>query len=177
MAERAFISIGSNIDAERNLPEAVSRLREIGTVVAVSKAYRNRAIGPTPQADFLNAAALVETALDPVALVRALRRIETELGRRRGEDAYAPRTIDLDLCLYGSVIDRRSERKLPHPDLLRHAHVAVPVAELDPAFRHPVTGETLADLARRLCGSVRLAPEDGLLRVPPAAEGPPERGS
>jgi 2-amino-4-hydroxy-6-hydroxymethyldihydropteridine diphosphokinase len=177
LSERAFISIGSNIDPERNLPVAVERLREIGTVVAVSKAYRNPAIGPTPQPDFLNAAALVETALDPITLVRALRRIETDMGRRRGKDLYAPRTIDLDLCLYGSAIDRRSKGKLPHPDLVRHAHVAVPVAELDPAFRHPVTGETLADLARRLSGSVRLAPQAGVLRVPSAAADPPERGS
>jgi 2-amino-4-hydroxy-6-hydroxymethyldihydropteridine diphosphokinase len=177
LSERAFISIGSNIDPERNLPEAVERLRGIGTVVAVSKVYRNPAIGPTPQADFLNAAALVVTDLDPISLVAALRLIETGMGRRRGEDPCAPRTIDLDLCLYGAATDHDPERKLPHPDLLRHAHVAVPVAELDPRFRHPVTGETLADLARRLSGSARLVPQEGVLGAFPAPAGPMERGS
>lgn len=150
MPERAFISIGSNIEAERHLPLAVGRLREIGHVVALSGVYQNPAVGPTPQPDFLNAAALIETTLEPSEIRTRLRAIEADLGRARTDDTHAARTIDLDLCLYGDLVTKTPELTLPHPDVTNYAFVAAPLAELAPDFRHPGVDGSLAELSARL---------------------------
>jgi 7,8-dihydro-6-hydroxymethylpterin-pyrophosphokinase len=93
----------------------------------------------------------------------ALRRLEREMGRVRTSDKYAPRTIDLDLCLLGAQIIEEPGFTLPHPHLTDQAHVAVPIAELLPAFRHPVTGETLGAIA------ARVRPTAVLVRLPEAS--------
>lgn len=156
MAEQAFISIGSNIDPERNLPLAVEHLATVGELVAVSHVYQNPAVASTAQPDFLNAAVLLETKLPPVLVKQRLREIETRLGRRRTADTHAARTIDLDLCLLGDRVERSAELTLPHPDLENYVFVAVPVAELAPAFRHPVLEISLAELAGRMAGGAVL---------------------
>lgn len=150
MPELAFLALGSNIDPEDNLPRAVQRLAEIGTVCAVSMVYQNPAIGPAPAPDFLNAAVLVETGLSASEIRLRLRQIETELGRVRTADKYAPRPIDLDLCLLGSQIIESPELTLPDPDLLTRPHLAITLAELAPDFVHPATGEPLTGIAARL---------------------------
>jgi len=156
VSERAFISLGSNVEPELHLPLAVSALSELGRLAAVSAAYQNPAVGPTAQPDFLNAAVLLDTELSPQALRRDLRRLESRLGRRRTADRFAPRTIDLDLVLYGSKVIDESGLHVPDPDLLVRAYLAVSVAELAPDFRHPITGERLAAIASRLAASSRL---------------------
>lgn len=156
MGEQAFISLGSNIEPERYLPQAVGALRQLGQLQAVSAAYQNPAVGATAQPDFLNAAVLLDTMLSPQALRRELRRLESRLGRRRTADKFAPRTIDLDLVLYGSKVIEEAGLHIPDPDLLVRAHLAVLVAELAPDFRHPITGERLAAIASRLAGSARM---------------------
>lgn len=156
VGERVVISLGSNIEPERYLPQAVGALLELGRLVAVSAAYLNPAIGPNAQPDFLNAAALLVTELSPQDLRRELRRLESRLGRRRTADKFAPRTIDLDLVLYGSKVLEESGLHLPDPDLLVRAHLAVSVAELAPDLRHPITGERLAAIAARLSSSAGL---------------------
>ncbi len=156
MSEKAFISIGSNIEPERNLNLAVKRLHGLGNVIAISHVYQSPAVGTTDQADFLNAAAMLVTELDPVQIRQRLRAIEANLGRVRVDDKYAGRTIDLDLCLYGNVALATPEITLPHPDIPDRAYVAVPLSELAPDLRHPATGESLADLAARLRDGARL---------------------
>jgi 2-amino-4-hydroxy-6-hydroxymethyldihydropteridine diphosphokinase len=150
LPELAFISLGSNLSPESNLPRAARRLSEFGRLIAVSMVYQNRAIGPSPAPDFLNAAALIETELDAEEIRRQLRRIEEDLGRVRSADKYAPREIDLDLCLLGSQIIRTPELSLPDPDLLTRPHLAATLAELAPDFPHPITGERLGAISARL---------------------------
>lgn len=150
LAELAFISLGSNIHPEDNLPRAVQALETLGTLLTVSNVYQNPAVGPTPQADFLNAAALVRTRLPALDIRTHLRTIEADLGRVRSADKYAPRTIDLDLCLLGASVLDHPDLQLPDPGIVRHAHLAIPLAELMPAFLHPVLNEPLKDLAGRL---------------------------
>ena len=162
MTEAAFIAIGSNIDPEQNLPAAVARLSEFGEVVAVSIVYQTPAIGPSPAPDYLNAAALVRTELEPLPLRERLRRIEADLGRVRTSDRYAPRTIDLDLCLYGSLVLATPELTLPDPGILERAYLAVCLAELDPEFVHPATNRTLEQIAERLRTSAVLRPRTEL---------------
>lgn len=166
MAEWAFISLGSNIEPEQHLRLAAQRLFEFGEQVSFSNVYQSPAVGPTPQPDFLNTAAKLRTTLDPLVIRRKLRRIEAGLGRVRTKDKFAPRTIDLDLCLLGDRILRTETLVLPDPGLLVHPHIAVPMAELAPDYVHPETKEPLSEIAQRLQdeGSLRLR-EDVELEV------------
>jgi 2-amino-4-hydroxy-6-hydroxymethyldihydropteridine diphosphokinase len=173
MGEQAVISLGSNIEPERYLPLAVGRLHALGRVLAVSEACRNPAVGPEGQPDFVNAALLLETDRAPKDIQRALRQIEARLGRRRTPDKYAPRVIDLDLVLCGSHIVDDGSLRLPDPDLIERAYLAVLVAEVAPAMRHPITGERIAALAERLAGAAHLAVEGEITALLRAHAAPP----
>jgi 2-amino-4-hydroxy-6-hydroxymethyldihydropteridine diphosphokinase len=162
LPELAFISLGSNIEPKKNLIFGTRRLAELGRLIAVSTVYQNPAVGPTPQPDFFNAAALVETDLPAETIRRHLRGIEAASGRIRTGDKYAPRTLDLDLCLLGTQIRECPGPSLPDPDLLTRAHLTVPMAELAPSFLHPVTGEALQIIADRLRPDASLVPQTEL---------------
>ena len=164
MTEKAFISLGSNIDPEKNLPLAVKHLEVIGEILAVSMVYQNPAVGPKPQPDFLNAAVLIATDLKPLEIRTRLREIEAEIGRVRSEDKYAPREIDLDLCLLGERIFESPELTLPDPKLPEWPHLIVPLAELDPDFVHPLTGESLGRISEPLKDGANLTPRADITR-------------
>jgi 2-amino-4-hydroxy-6-hydroxymethyldihydropteridine diphosphokinase len=164
MTRKAFISLGSNIDPEENLPLAMRSLSVIGEIVAVSTVYQNPAVGPTPQADFLNAAVLITTDLEPLEIRAKLRKIEAEMGRVRSEDKYAPREIDLDLCLLGDLIFESPVLTLPDPDILKRPHLIIPMAELDAEFIHPLTGESLVKTAELLKNKSGLTPRKDITR-------------
>lgn len=105
---------------------------------------------------FLNAAARIETSLSPRDLkFGVLRPLEEKLGRRRSADRYAPRPIDLDIAIFGSLVVDEPDRGLviPDPEIATCAHLALPLADLEPLFRHPVSGETLAQLAAAFADS------------------------
>jgi 2-amino-4-hydroxy-6-hydroxymethyldihydropteridine diphosphokinase len=157
---RAFVALGSNIRPEQNLREAMRRLASHCSVLAVSPVYETQPVGTIDQPNFLNAAACIETDLDAAALKKeVLEPIENELKRVRTADKNAPRTIDLDITLFNEeVLDVRG-RHIPDPDLLRYAHVAIPIADLAPQYRHPETGQTLEQIAKSL-------PDAGLRRRP-----------
>jgi 2-amino-4-hydroxy-6-hydroxymethyldihydropteridine diphosphokinase len=158
--ERVFIALGSNIDGERNLHQAVRRLAARCRLVAVSPVYETRPVGRTDQPDFLNAAVLIETALSPAELkTQVLQVIEQQLGRQRTADRNAPRTIDLDIAIFGDRIQNQGQRHIPDPDILKYAYLARPLADLDPEQRHPETHQTLQEIAGQL-------PDDGLRRRP-----------
>jgi 2-amino-4-hydroxy-6-hydroxymethyldihydropteridine diphosphokinase len=150
LASLAWIALGSNIEPEKNLLGAVDRLHEIGDILRCSNVYQTPAIARTPQADYLNAAVLVETELAPLQIYEQLRAIESDLGRVRTSDKYAARTIDLDLCIYDDLVMDMPEITLPDPDLLDRPFLAVTMAELDPDTVHPHSRETLAEISHRL---------------------------
>jgi 2-amino-4-hydroxy-6-hydroxymethyldihydropteridine diphosphokinase len=160
-----FIILGSNINKERNLPEAVRRLGGLCRVVAVSSVYETLPVGLPDQPNFLNAAVRIETELAAGQVKESiLGQIEKQLGRRRTADKNAPRTIDADLVLFNDevfdyVYDGR-RRHIPDPDLLKFPHVATPVAELAPEMLHPETVEPLSAIAQRLLAT---ATTDGKL--------------
>ncbi len=151
-----LITLGSNIDRERNIQRALAELERHPRlrVLAVSPVYVTPALGadgqPSGQTDFANAAVRAETDLEPAALRQALRAIESAMGRVRTEDKFAPRPIDLDLAFYGREIIETEGRLLPDPDVLRFAHVAVPLADVAGEWVHPQTGQTLAAIAAAL---------------------------
>ncbi|MCH7610650.1 MAG: 2-amino-4-hydroxy-6-hydroxymethyldihydropteridine diphosphokinase [Chloroflexi bacterium] len=146
--EPAFIALGSNIQPEIHLPEAISQLLSLGHIQAISRAYQSRPVGGRKQPDYLNAAVLIRVPEEPGHVRTQLQEIETALGRVRTEDKYASRTIDLDLVLFGDRVD--PEFPLPDPELLTREHLAVPLAEIAPDFCHPITGEALETIAARL---------------------------
>jgi 2-amino-4-hydroxy-6-hydroxymethyldihydropteridine diphosphokinase len=152
-----YISLGSNIEPSANLARAVKLLSEKCAMKAVSSTYRTAPQGFRQQADFLNMAVKLTTSLDAVTLKReVLDWIESELGRVRDpNNKNAPRTIDLDIALWGDDILDYGDKPwhIPDPDITRFAHVAVPLAELAPDYIHPELGITLVDIASRLDSS------------------------
>ena len=148
---RAYLSLGSSLDKERNLRAGVGLLAEHGRVLAVSSAYETAPIGNPDDPTFLNAALILETPLEPQALKETvLRAVEDRLGRQRTSDPNAPRTFDVDISLFNDEILDVGRRHIPDPEILLYAHIAVPLAEIAPNYRHPETGETLAAIARRV---------------------------
>jgi 2-amino-4-hydroxy-6-hydroxymethyldihydropteridine diphosphokinase len=147
----AWLLLGSNIDPETHLAAAVERLSRQVTLLAVSSAWQSPPADGSRQPDYLNAAALLRTECTPeVLLKRVTAPIEKALGRVRTADAFVPRTIDIDLALYDDRIGTAAGKALPHPDILRYAHCAIPLAEISPETVHPATGETLRAIAGRL---------------------------
>ena len=157
---KAIIAIGSNIERERNLPEAIRLLRRAShiTVEKVSRFYQSPSVGgPAGAPDFFNAAVLVCTELGPVDLRMALRAIEQELGRERTDDPDAPRTIDLDIAYFGDVEIDHEGWVLPDPLAGTASHVAVPIAEIAPDWVHPSDGRTTKEIAEHVGpGEVRI---------------------
>lgn len=186
---RAVISLGSNVDKEKNMPAAVALLGQRCRLLAVSPLYETLPMGLHDQGNFFNAAVLVETERTPDELKEeVLDWLESALGRVRQEDKNAPRTIDADLTLYnGQIMDYKGHH-VPDPDLLRFAHVAVPVADLLPQERHPETDEPLPALAERLAARAARKygvqvlwprPDFDLLKASqsPSARGPVDSGT
>lgn len=146
---RVFVALGSNIEPERHLKDAVRLLGERCRLLSVSPVYQTRPVGTVDQPDFYNAAAEIETDLSAAALkTQVLAEIEQALGRVRTSNKNAPRTIDLDIVLFGSEMLDLGRRHIPDPDLLTYPHVAVPVADLAPQFVHPETGQTLQEIVQ-----------------------------
>lgn len=142
---RAYLSLGSNLDPHRHLRAAVDELRARFGELAVSPAYRSRAVG-FDGPDFVNLAVGLDTALAPEALNDWLHALEDRHGRRRDVPRYADRTLDVDIVLYGDeVIDGPGHLQIPRKEL-RHAFVLKPLADIAPQARHPLDGRSLAEL-------------------------------
>lgn len=155
---RVYLSLGSNVDAERNLREAVHALRERFGEVAVSPTYRSAAVG-FDGAPFLNCAAAFDCDLDRDTLRAWLRALEDSSGRDRSLPRYADRTLDLDiaLCCEGDACTSDLTRAE-----FERAHVLAPLADLAPELREPFSGVTLQARWQTLASS--LPPLERLLR-------------
>ena len=141
----AYLSLGSNIAPARNLSRAISALRERFGGVQVSPVYRTGAIG-FDGADFLNAAAALESDLDVHALNAWLHALEDAHGRDRSGPRFNDRTLDIDIVFYDDlVVQGTGNRRIPR-DELRHAFVLKPLADIAPGFIDPPSGKALAML-------------------------------
>jgi 2-amino-4-hydroxy-6-hydroxymethyldihydropteridine diphosphokinase len=173
-ANRAYLSLGSNIEPEKNLPAAVRELSAFGRVVAVSRVWESAPFGAssTTSQNFLNAAVLLETELSPAELYeQAISAVERRLGRIRDpQDKNAPRTIDIDLSLFNHEVLEFGTHRVPDPDILARPFVAVPLAEIDPDYLHPIEHQRLADLAAALSHAGLILRGD--VRLPFAAHQP-----
>ncbi len=147
---RVFIGVGANIAPEENISEALRRLVQSARLVSISTFYRQPAIGRPEEPDFYNGVVAIDTDLPPTKLKwEVLRPIEAGLGRRRGSDKYASRTIDLDLLLYGDFVLSSTELTLPDPDILKRAFIAVPLYEISPALVLPGSGLPIRQIAEQ----------------------------
>lgn len=147
--QRAYVGLGSNLqDPLRQVVDALSELdRSPDTVIVkVSGCYRSAPIGPPGQPDYVNAAAEIETALDPTGLLRFFQQLEQSHGRVRGE-RWGARTLDLDLLLYGQAVIQSPTLTVPHPHLHERAFVLMPLQDLDPTLIVPGLGRVSELLA------------------------------
>jgi 2-amino-4-hydroxy-6-hydroxymethyldihydropteridine diphosphokinase len=141
----AWLSLGSNLAAEANLLAAADALRARFGAVRFSPVYRTPSVG-FEGPDFLNAAAVIDTDLDPLALNHWLHALEDAQGRQRGGERFSSRTLDIDIVFYDDlVLKGPGNLELPRPEL-RHAFVLKPMADIAPGYRVPTTGQTLAEL-------------------------------
>ena len=147
METACAIALGSNLgNSEQTLAAALSQLSQLETMelTARSQLYKTAPVGP-PQPDYLNACAVFHTHLAPQPLLDTLLTVEASFGRVRRE-RWGPRTLDLDLLLYGSQIIDTPSLSVPHPRLHERAFVLVPLAEIAPTWVHPLRQRTVAQL-------------------------------
>ncbi|HVY13317.1 MAG TPA: 2-amino-4-hydroxy-6-hydroxymethyldihydropteridine diphosphokinase [Alphaproteobacteria bacterium] len=150
-----FIGLGGNMPSATGSPEetikaALAKMPELGMkVVRNSKFYRSAPVPVSDQPWFINAVAEVETKLSPQALMAALLKLEESFGRRRAVK-NDPRSLDLDLLDYNGMVLREDALELPHPRLHERAFVLLPLQEIAPQWKHPVSGKNIAMLAAEL---------------------------
>lgn len=129
---KAYIALGSNLDnPQEQLQRALTTLRELPncTLQTISRFYTSRAVGPGDQPDYLNAVALLHTSLEAETLLHELQKIEQQQGRIRSEH-WGPRTLDLDILLFGDLVLETPQLTIPHPRMHLRDFVLYPLREI-----------------------------------------------
>ena len=148
-----YIALGSNLgDRAANLRESVRRLPPLVTVLAQSPVYRTKPWGYTDQPDFLNQVIFAETACTPEELLAHLKEIEIRVGRTP-TFRYGPRVVDLDILFYGDAVLTLPDLEIPHPRIAERAFVLIPLNDLNPGLRHPVTRRTVREMLAQVDAS------------------------
>jgi 2-amino-4-hydroxy-6-hydroxymethyldihydropteridine diphosphokinase len=156
MPTLVFLSLGSNVgDREANLRDAQKRLGAVGRVTAVSSFYETEPVEFTQQPWFLNCAVALETPQTPQQLMTSILNIEEAMGRRRVQKK-GPRTIDIDILLFGDAVLDSPQVTIPHPAMHERRFVLEPLAEIAPEVRHGVFDKTILELRAALPFGQRL---------------------
>jgi 2-amino-4-hydroxy-6-hydroxymethyldihydropteridine diphosphokinase len=141
---KLYISIGSNIDAEKNIRLAINALEKHYGRLILSSVYESEAVGFDGD-NFLNLVAGVKTDEDVHTVISTLREIEDENGRDRSGPRFSPRTVDLDLLLYDDLILKEDGLDIPRDEITKNAFVLLPLDEIASQLIHPVSGKTICD--------------------------------
>lgn len=160
---RAYIGLGSNLgDPASQLARAVEALRKLprSRLTALSRLYRSRPMGPADQPEYLNAVAMLDTCLEAHELLDALQAIENEQGRVRGPQRWGPRTLDLDLLLFGAELIDDERLQVPHPGITERNFVLYPLADIAPELVMP-DGRSLRELLAECSGEGLYVIESG----------------
>jgi 2-amino-4-hydroxy-6-hydroxymethyldihydropteridine diphosphokinase len=149
---RVYVSIGTNIDREHNVRAAVDALRRHYGALRISPVYETAAVGFEGH-DFYNLVVGFDTDEQPETLRDGFQAIESEQGRRRGGERFASRTLDIDLLTWGDCVMESAGLTLPRGEILKHAFVLRPLADIAPETTHPVAGLTYSELWTRFEGN------------------------
>lgn len=146
MHKVVYLSLGSNLgDREANLRTAIEKLGEFGTISKISSFYETEPVEVTAQPWFLNCAAKFDTEKMPRQLISAILALEQSMGRQRKQQK-GPRTIDIDILLFGSSVIEIPSLTVPHPHLHERRFVLEPLAEIAPDARHPIFKRSMREL-------------------------------
>ena len=138
----AYIGLGSNMESPgQQINSAMKSLGKIQStrIISTSSLYKSKPVGPQNQDDYINAVVKIETELESVDLLDCLQAIENEHGRVRNVH-WGPRTIDLDILMFGDQIIQNERLTVPHPEMTNRSFVLVPLAEIDPGCNIPKMG-------------------------------------
>lgn len=156
MPETAYLSLGSNLgDRAARLRAAVEELQAAGRLLAVSAFYETQPVDVPDQPWFLNCVAAIETAKSPREILSLALNIEAGMGRIRMREK-GPRTIDIDIVLFGNWVIDEPGLKIPHPALLQRRFVLEPLVEIAPEARHPVSGQSAREMLAALPEGARV---------------------
>ena len=142
---RVYVSIGSNIETEKNILASIKALRDHFGELDVSNVYETKAIGFEGD-NFHNLVVGFDSDESPLEISQVLKQIEADHGRTRGKEKYEPRTLDLDQILYGDLVMQMEGVNVPHPDIMRYNFVLKPLAEVAGDVLHPEEEKTLKEL-------------------------------
>jgi len=146
MHKMAYLSLGSNLgNRAGNLHAAIRQLGTLGEVVACSSFYETEPVGVTEQPWFLNCAVKLDTERMPRQLLAGILALEWQMGRRRSQPK-GPRTIDIDIVLFGNSILTTADLVIPHPAMQERRFVLEPLSEIAPNVRHPSLHQTMREL-------------------------------
>jgi 2-amino-4-hydroxy-6-hydroxymethyldihydropteridine diphosphokinase len=163
---RVFVAAGSNVEPERNLAKAAAALAQEFPDIELSPWYRNKAVGFEGD-DFINFVVGFSTDLSLHAVREKLREVEALCGREPGAHKWAPRSMDLDMLLYGDLVHDEPGLHLPRPDLLKRPFMLGPLADLVPDLPHPTANATIGELWQRFDRAAH-----PMTRVPPSFTNP-----